>query len=52
MQKVNSPNKTHGQDMSCQSTKWSTGCHDGGSWFGSMVTRGESVWVVLGGEEG
>ena len=50
MQQVNSTTKTHGRDMSCQSTKWSTGCHDGGSWFG--IARGERVWVFLGGVVG
>ena len=50
MQQVNSITKTHGQDMSYQSNKWSMGCPDGGSWFG--IARGERVWVFLGGVVG
>ena len=45
VQQVNSITKTHGQDMSYQSNKWSMGCPDGGSWFG--IARGERVWVFL-----
>ena len=47
VQQVNSTTKTHGRDMSCQSTKK---CHDGGSWFG--IARGERVWVFAGGVVG
>ena len=49
VQQVNSTTKTHGRDMSCQSTKRSTGCHDG-SWFG-IASLDVSWWcgrVTLG----
>ena len=54
MQQVKSTTKTHGRDMSYESTKWSTRCHDGGtsSWFGIARVTGERVWVFLGGVVG